>query len=157
MAGDLETGARLIERALVINLNLAAAWLSGGWVRVWLGQADEAIRHFSQAIRLSPIDPHMFNMQAGIASGHFIAGRYEEARIWGESATKGQPIFGPALRVAAASYAFTGRSKEARHVVKALLDADPEARVSNLEDRVPWGSDGLGRLVEGLRMAGLPE
>jgi TolB-like protein len=157
MAGDLETGARLIERALDLNLNLAAAWLSGGWVRVWLGQADEAIRHFSQAMRLSPIDPHMFNMQAGIASGHFIAGQYEEARIWGERATKGQPIFGPALRVAAASYAFTGRSKEAGHVVKALLDADPEARVSNLEDRVPWGPDGLGRLVEGLRMAGLPE
>jgi hypothetical protein len=30
-------------------------------------------------------------------------------------------------------------------------------RVVVVEDRVPWGSDGLGRLVEGLRMAGMPE
>jgi TolB-like protein len=157
MAGELETGADLIDQALVLNPNLAAGWLSKGWVRVWIGQAEEAIDCFDRAMRLSPVDPHMFNMQAGTASAHFIAGRYEEARMWGERAIRSQRRFGPALRVAAASYALAGRADEARKVVALLRSADPGLCISNLRNRVPWSSEGLSKLEEGLRRAGLPE
>jgi tetratricopeptide (TPR) repeat protein len=79
LGGELDTGAGLIDRALGLNPNLAEGWRSIGWVKVWFGQADEAIDCFAKAMRLSPIDPRIFDLQAGMASGNFIAGRYEEA------------------------------------------------------------------------------
>ena len=44
---DLEVGAGLIDRALVLNSNLAEAWSFGGWVKNWLGEpetGDRALR-----------------------------------------------------------------------------------------------------------------
>jgi len=158
IVGDLDAGAGLIDRALVLNPNLAAAWLSSGWVRVWLGESDEALNFFAHAMRLSPVDPQMFNMQAGTASAHFIAGRYEEACVWGERALRDQPIFSPALRIAVASHALIGRLEQACWLMKRLREADPAMRISNLKDRVPWRRpEDLARVVDGLRKAGLAE
>jgi TolB-like protein len=52
---DLEVGAALIDRALVVNSNLAVAWSSGGWVKTWLGEPEAAIECFARAMRLSPL------------------------------------------------------------------------------------------------------
>jgi tetratricopeptide (TPR) repeat protein len=157
LAGDFEAGASLIDQALALNPNLAAAWFSRGWVSVWMGKSDDAIAHFTQAMRLSPIDPHMFNMLAGMASAHLIAGRYDEARVWVERGVTNQALFGPMLRVAAATFALTGRLDDARKILKLVRAADPRLRISNVQDRSPLRPDGLARLVEGLRKAGLPE
>jgi TolB-like protein len=51
---DLDVGAALIDRALVLNSNLAEAWLWGGWVKNWLGEPELAIERFARAMRLSP-------------------------------------------------------------------------------------------------------
>ena len=37
---DLEVGAALIDRALVLNSNSAEAWFYGGWVKTWLGEPE---------------------------------------------------------------------------------------------------------------------
>ena len=39
--GDLDSGVALLDRALVLNPNLAAAWFLGGFLRIWPGRADE--------------------------------------------------------------------------------------------------------------------
>ena len=38
VARDLGRGAALIDRALVLNSNLAEAWSFGGWVKIFLGE-----------------------------------------------------------------------------------------------------------------------
>ena len=158
VVGDVNAGAGLIDRALALNPNLAAAWLSSGWIRVWLGEAEAAISHFARAMRLSPVDPQTFNMQAGTASAHFIAGRYDEASSWAKRALEQRPIFAPALRMAVAANALAGRSDEAGRAMGLLREVDPALTISNLRDRSPWKRSGdLARLVEGLRSAGLPE
>src|ERR1700739_3986041 len=45
VAGQLDDGAALIDRALTLNPNLATAWRFSGYVRVFLGQPDLAIEH----------------------------------------------------------------------------------------------------------------
>ncbi|WP_430650153.1 tetratricopeptide repeat protein, partial [Bradyrhizobium lablabi] len=40
---DLELAAGLIDRALVLNSNLAEAWSFSGWVKNWLGEPEAAI------------------------------------------------------------------------------------------------------------------
>ena len=46
LAGELETGATHIERALVLNPNLAIAWSASAWLRMYLGEPSEAIVRF---------------------------------------------------------------------------------------------------------------
>jgi TolB-like protein/class 3 adenylate cyclase/Tfp pilus assembly protein PilF len=158
VAGDLEAGLALIDRALVLNPNLAAAWSASGSLRSYRGENDLAIEHLAHAMRLSPLDPLMFFMQSFTAFAHFQAGRYNEAWPLAERACREQPYFLSAIRIAAASNAGAGRLEEARRFIARALQLDPELRISNLRDRTtPLLPDVLAKYVEGLRKAGLPE
>ena len=70
VAGELDDAAAFLDRALLINPNLASGWFCSGWVKVWLGEPDQAVEHFAHAMRLNPIDPALFAMQGGIAHAH---------------------------------------------------------------------------------------
>ena len=158
VAGDVEGGIALIDRALVLNPNLAAAWNASGCLRVFLGDSDVAIEHLARAMRLSPLDPLMFFMQGFTALAHFLAGRYDEAWPLAERASREQPYYLSVMRIAAVSNAFAGRLEEARKGIARALQLDPDMRVSNLKDRLgPFRPEGLAKYVEGLRKAGLPE
>jgi hypothetical protein len=66
--------------------------------------------------------------------------------------------FLPALRMAAASRASAGRLAEAQKIMARIRHLDPEFRVSNLTDVVPYRDlNAFDRYVDGLRKAGLPE
>jgi TolB-like protein len=158
VVGDLDGGAALIDRALVLNPNLAMAWYASGWVRDYLGEPDRAIEHLARAMRLSPLDPETIRMQAGIAFAHFLSGRYDEASSWALRALRERPTYLTAIRMAAASSALAGRLEEARQAMEHLRQIDPALRVSNLKDRIPLRRpEDLARYEEGLRKAGLPE
>jgi TolB-like protein/class 3 adenylate cyclase len=158
VASDVEGGRALVDRALVLNPNLAAAWNASGWVRVSLGEADMMIEHMARAMRLSPFDPLMFSMQAVTAFGHFLAGRNSDAALWAEKAVREQPSFLFTLRVAAASYASAGRSEDAHQAIARALQFDPDMRVSNLKDRLTrLRPEHFAKYADALRKAGLPE
>jgi tetratricopeptide (TPR) repeat protein len=158
VVGDLGAGVALIDRALLLDPNSALAWYFGGWLRIWLGEHEAAIEHFARAMRLSPQDPHMFNMRAGVASAHFFAGRYADASSWAEAAAREQPNHVIAACIGAASSALDGRIAEARKATARLRQLEPALRLSNLKDLVPLRrSEDFARLAEGLREAGLPK
>jgi TolB-like protein/class 3 adenylate cyclase/Tfp pilus assembly protein PilF len=158
VAGDLDTGIALIDRALVLNPNLAAGWHCSGWVRVSLGEPELAIKHLRHAMLLSPFDPLLDRMQAAIATAHFFADRYDEASSWAEKALREQPTYTPALRIAAASNALAERLKEAETAMAQLRQLDPTLCISNLLDRLPLRRpEDIAKLKEGMRLAGLPE
>jgi TolB-like protein/class 3 adenylate cyclase len=156
---DLELGAALIDRALVLNSNSAEAWYYGGWVKIWLGEPEAAIKRFARAMRLNPVDPRLVGMRNGIAHAHFFLGRYDEAASWAAMALQDNPDFQPALRQAAASNAMAGRPEQAHEAMARLRQLNPALRVSTLKDvRGPYRrAEDLSLLEEGLRQAGLPE
>jgi len=156
---DVEDGAALIERALVLNPNLATAWHFGGIVGGWLGKRpEEGIEYFARAMRLSPLDPLIGHMQTGMAFAQLFAGRHDEAAAAAAKAVREAPNWAPAYLVAAASAAFVGRADEARSAVAKLLQLAPGYRVSNLADVYPLRRpEDLAKFQEGLRTAGLPE
>jgi TolB-like protein/Tfp pilus assembly protein PilF len=157
-AYDLQGGAAFIDRALVLNPNLAAAWLYSGWVNVWLGKADLAIEHLARAMRLSPLDPLIYMMRGATAHAHFHASRYDEALSWAGMVLREQPDDYPGLRIAAASSAFAGRVDEAKTLCERLRQINPALRVSNLRHVLgPYGPEAISKYEEGLRKAGLPE
>src|SRR5262245_35018802 len=57
VVGDLDDGAAFLDRALLINPNLASGWSHSGVVKLWLGESDRAVEHFAHAMRLNPLDP----------------------------------------------------------------------------------------------------
>jgi TolB-like protein len=154
---EYEAAEEINDRALALDPSFAVAWISGGWMKVWRAEGAEAISRFARAMRLSPVDPYMFAMQAGIAAAHLVAGRDDQARLWAERALRSQLISGPLLRVAVASLALSGRGEAARNALAILRAADPGLRIGTLHRRSPWGPAAMARLVEGLRRAGLPE
>jgi adenylate cyclase len=158
VVSDVEDGAALIDKALLLNSNLAWAWLFSGWVKVWLGEPEVAIERVARAMRLSPQDPHIFSMQTAIACAHFFAGRHAEAWSWAETAVREQPNYGFPTCVAAASAALSGRPAEAEKAMARLRLLMPELRIFNLEDLFPIRrSEDFTRFADGLRKAGLPE
>ncbi len=50
---DFEGGAALINRALLLNPNLATGRTCDGWIKVWLGEPEPAIQHLAHAMRLT--------------------------------------------------------------------------------------------------------
>ena len=158
IVGNLDDGAALIDRALVLNPNLAAAWYFSGWVRMWLSEPDLSIEHLELAMRLSPLDPLTGLMRTAIAFAHFLAGRYDEASSWAEMALRENPTLNSASRIAAATNAVAGRLEQAQNEMIRLRQLDPTLRVSNLADVMPFRRpEDLAKYAEGLRKAGLPE
>jgi adenylate cyclase len=156
--GDLDDGGAMTDQALVLNPNLATAWLLSGYLKALLGKHEMAIEHLTRAMRLSPLDPEVFVARLGLAAAHLFAGRYDEASSWAEKASRDRPNAAGAARVAAASHALAGRLEQAQKAMARLRQIDPALRISNLRDvltvRPP---EVLARYVEGLRKAGLPE
>ncbi|MEH2589322.1 adenylate/guanylate cyclase domain-containing protein [Bradyrhizobium sp. AZCC 1721] len=134
---DVEAGAALIDRALMLNSNLAMAWLCGGWAKNWLGEPEAAIERFARAMRLSPLDPRVSGMRAGTAIAHFLLGRYDEAASWAAMVLQDDPDHQSGLRIAAASNAMAGRPEQAHKAMARLRQLNPTLRISNLKDVLP--------------------
>jgi len=126
---------------------------------VWLGEPDRAVEHFAHAMRVSPLGPHLFLLQQGIALAHFFAGRYDEALSWAKMALREQPDCHAALRTGAASCALAGRDEEAKGLMARLLEIDPALRISNLQNLLgPYRQpEYQAKYTDALRKAGLPE
>ncbi len=93
-----------------------------------------------------------------MAYAHFFAGRYEEALSWSEKAVRENPTWLSGIRLVAASYALCGQVAEAQKAITKMLEIDPSRRISNLKDLIgQHRSEGVSRLEEGLRKAGLPD
>lgn len=158
LTGDLDGGIALIDRARLLNPNLAPAWYLGGILRALRGETDAAIDNLTHATRLSPLDPEMFRMQVGMALAHFFAGRFDTATDWAERALGNLPSLLAAAALVAASHAHNGRMDKAKLAMQRLQALDPSLRISKLRDWLPiQRAEDLALLADGLRLAGLPE
>lgn len=154
---DLDTGIDFLDKALVLNANLAAAWFLGGFLRLWRGEPDEAIKRFEHAMRLSPLDPEMFRVQAGVAMAHLMARRFDAACAWAEKAFRDTRFALPAAAIAA-SCALAGRMDEARRAMADVRRLDPSLRLATLGEWLPFRRpEDAALFADGLRKAGLPD
>lgn len=157
LAGDYHGGIALLDKALLLNPNLAAAWFLGAFLRLWHGETASSIEFFERAMRLSPLDPELYRMQVGMAAALLFLGRYEEAASWAVRAYRELPGLLLAAAVLAASQALSGRPADARRAMDQLRQLDPDLRLVNLTEWLPIHKpENLATLSDGLRQAGLP-
>jgi TolB-like protein len=154
VVGDLDAGANLIDAALAIDPNSAGGWYYGGWVKIMLGEPEEAIEYQARSMRLSPMDPLRGLMRAATGFAHLLAGRYDEAISWAQRACLDQPNFPVAWRLLASSSALAGRLDQAQEALARALQLDPGLEMSTLSATFRRAED-FERYAEGLRLAGL--
>ena len=155
---DVRAGSALTERALVLNPNLAWAWYSDSWMKIWLGQPKIAIDRIGRAIQLSPQDPMIFQMQSAMSHAHFTAGHYGEALSWAEKALHDRLDHLPALLAASASAAHLGKQAEAEDAKARVLRLFPGIDQRFLATFLPYQRpQDTARWSEGFRKAGFPE
>jgi adenylate cyclase len=155
---EVDNGSTHIDRAIALNPNFSTALVSSSWAKAFLGEADEAIKRATNAMRLSPLDPYSYRALGAIGLAHFIAGRYDEASAWGEKSVRLRLNYLPAICYLAAAQELAGRHDEAQKVVTRLREVDPAMRVADIKDWMPIrGAEDLARYQDGLRKAGLPE
>lgn len=158
LAGDLPGGIALLDKALVLNPNLATAWFLGGVLRIWYGDTDSAIEYLCHAIRLSPMDLEQYRMHVGLGLAYFFKEQYETACVWIEKALNEFPDFCLALVVLIASRAHQGEVEAAHQSLVKLCELDSTLNLSNISQWLPIHQQkDLTILLDGLRMAGMTE
>ena len=110
--------AVLLFVVLALAIIIVPAWFLGGFVRVWRGDPEGAIEHFTQAMRLSPLDPEMYRMQAGMAAAHLFAERFDDASSWATKSFRDLPTFLIVEAFVAASHALAGRTDESQRAMR---------------------------------------
>ena len=158
VGGDLDSAAPALDRALLLNPNLSAAWNFAGWTRVLRGEPQDAIEYLARSMRLSPLDQLGYSAKGSTAHAHYFLGAYGDAAVWAEKAVQENPNYLIVNCIAAASYAFAGDQEKAAHFVRRMLQIDVRSSVSGIKALFPLRRpDDLAKYEEGLRKAGLPE
>ena len=150
-----------LERALTLNRNLGAAHAWIGQAKITMGRAEEAEAHLNEAFRLSPSDAVAFIWThiRGLAKLHLGADE-EAVALFHRSidASRNYPL---SHFYMAAALAHLGRLDEARAEVKAGVALAPNYSIgrflSMAESDNPTYLKQRERILEGLRLAGVPE
>ena len=150
-------------RAIALDPNHAAAYVSRGRALIAIGRAAEAMTPVEKAIRLSPRDPDLFIWYYVLCHAHSHLGRDAPAIEWCLKSTATGKSFWGAWTDLAAAYAWRGQKAEAAAAVAELLKVRPGFTVETLAQDGAQYSDNptfrkeFERIVEGARKAGLPE
>jgi adenylate cyclase len=155
MVGDRESGIEMSDRAVALNPNSFDAWNARGWVYKVAGLPEEAIRSLERAMRMSPVDPRLYQVFSGMALALIELRRFDEAIVAAKKAQRQRPSYPPAHYCLASAFAHLGRDAEAREAAARLLEVDPAFTISARMGRRRQAHAKL--LIEGLRKAGLPE
>lgn len=157
---DFENGQREIAVAIEYDPNMAIAHALAGIMKLWDGKAKETFDHVDRAIRLSPRDPLLNAWEYYICHAHTHLGQWEDAIRWCNRSVAHAPYFFAYLDLAA-SHAWLGHKEEARlaieHVLKLMPGYNQKAMASADYSRNPTFVEEYRRIVEGARMAGLPD
>jgi adenylate cyclase len=155
MVGDRESGIEMSDRAVALNPNSFHAWNARGWVYKVAGLPEEAIRSLEHAMRMSPVDPLLYQVFSGMALALIELPRFDEAIVAGKKAQRQNPSYPPSYQCLASAFAHLGRDAEAREAAAHLLEVDPTFTISARMGRRRQAHAKL--LIEGLRKTGLPE
>ena len=153
-------GIRECERALALDRNLADAHGFIGCAKVLIGRGAEAEAHIQDAFRLSPRDTGAFRWMHYAGLAKLVLGADAEAVAWLRRSLEANRNYPLAHFHLAAALALLGSLEEARDAVRAGLALHPTLTIRRMRGRMsddPTFRAGSKRILEGMRMAGVPE
>lgn len=154
---DYEAAARLLEQAIEVEPNCSMAWMLSSATCGYLGETQKAVLRAEHAIRLSPLDPHVFWQEHMLSQAHYLNGNFDEAVAWARRSSARNERVTANLRILAASLVAIGRLEEAREVVLHHRRLDPGLRIGEFVARTPVPGAARDLLAQRLRAAGMPD
>jgi tetratricopeptide (TPR) repeat protein len=88
LEGTPDAGLPWLTRATEVNPNFAQGFYARAWADIMAGRAAEGRANVDVAMRLSPIDPLLYAMQATRAITHLQMGELAEAALWADRAAR---------------------------------------------------------------------
>jgi adenylate cyclase len=155
---DFDTAFDLFDRSLRATPNSAFTLMRSSPTFSYIGNSVEARRRAEKALRLSPLDPHVFFTYSALALADYTEGDYDCAIEWGRRSATENPGWTANLRVLAASFAAGGQIEEARRVGDTIRRLEPNFRVRPFCDAYAFAEEARRRLLAThLLLASLPE
>lgn len=157
-ARDVEFGASLTDRGAKMNPNSPLALVCDGDSHLWVGSLDSAEAAFARSVALNPHDPTQRFAYGGLAAVHVIRGEYEDAIQDAMCAQAVSPGYSGGHWNLIASSALLGRLDDARRYLARYRAIAPEVTIESIRRGQPYADPSrLVPLIEGMRIAGLPE
>ena len=149
------------ETAIALDPNNADAHAFAGFLKVYLGRAEDGFAGVETAFRLSPGDPDAPYWQFFVCMLHNYLAQWEEAIPWCEKSSAGIPQVWYPYAFLATANAWAGHDKEAKDAAAQLQKVYPGFTVQTLAGMHTSDNPTFimqsQRIIEGLRKAGLPE
>jgi adenylate cyclase len=150
-----------LDVAIDNDRNFARAYAYRGLIRIFIGQANDAIAELETALRLSPRDPLRNVWEFRICHAYAHMGEWDKAIDWCQKSVATDARFWIPYLDLAAAYGWLGRGAEAKAAVASLHKLMPGYTVQQWANS-KWSDDPQflredAQLIEGLRKAGLPE
>jgi tetratricopeptide (TPR) repeat protein len=156
-----ERAFREIELAMSLDRDLPYVHMRAGWIKIFLGCAEEAEGHVNRAMRLSPRDPMLGNWYAVLGLADLHLGKLDKAVDRLRKAVEIAPNCEIPYFYLAAALALLGRGSEAALACKVARRLAPIFRIGKCRAEVQSDNPGFlqqrERIYEGLEKAGLPE
>jgi tetratricopeptide (TPR) repeat protein len=144
------------RRAFELEPNSADVILGYAGILTFLGEPEEAIPLYKEALRLNPKPPNTYIRFFGIAFRD--SGQYEKAIVQAKKAVEQEPNDLVANVVLTSSLSLAGHEEEAREAAKEILRLNPKFSVARWQKRSPHKDRAVAkRYCDALRKAGLPE
>ncbi len=150
-----------LEQALSLDPNLAFAHAHIGFAKMALGRPEETAAHVAEALRLSPRDVGAYVWYAFLGSAKLLLGDDKEAVSWLRKSVEANRNYPVAQFHYAAALALCGRIEEARGEAQYGHGIAPEFTIGRYRLGVvsdnPTYLAQRERVIEGMRLAGVPE
>ncbi len=158
LSGDTDAAISNLEKAIALNPSFAVAHHGMAFALKSAGRAEESLPHIAMAIQLSPSDPMLWTFYINNASSYYQLNDYEVSELWARKAIReNEREHWPYLFLAAAC-AKQDKLENARAAAFRALKLKPDFSLSILAQSLPGYNQGyFEHLVEGLRIAGVPE
>jgi tetratricopeptide (TPR) repeat protein len=122
----------------------------------YAGRSSEAVDFIKRAMRLDPHYPDIY--LHSLAQAHFHLGQYEEAVELLKRRLIRKPDTDISRVLLAASYGHLGRIEDAQNMWADALRVNPLYSLEHRRQVLPYKDPmDFDRIVDGLKMAGLPE
>jgi adenylate cyclase len=154
---EYDAAKEIFERALNAAPGNAMAWALSSGAYSYTGDGRSALERAERGMRLSPVDTQQSFYLSFLALAHYVNESYDEAVIWGRKCVSVNPRLCSSLRWLTGSLVALGHVGEARHFGRALLDAQPQFRLSTYVKSCPFNEELKTQFLDRLRIAGLPE
>jgi adenylate cyclase len=156
--GDPEQAITAARRAIDLNPNYAEAYVALGLALTFFGELDEGLAACQRAERGSLRDARGSRLYDAMGHAYFMLGDHERAIEVSKKCLHQDPSVFGAVVTLAGSYACLGRPSEAKSAIEQLLRLVPRYSLRAVRKN-PWfvRPEHIDKLIDGMRLAGLPE